>query len=442
MQGSNVSKICARVINFFSKKVDEINEKVQFSKRESKLNAQSFSEMLITGCLSDDEISLERMCAMLKEREICITKQGLHERFNDEAKLLMENLFEVSLDQFKNEKSDLIELLKPFSAVKITDSTGISLPGNLKNLYRGHGGVSSEAGLKIQLMFDYLYGQVSQVTLTEGRRSDQGFTQYFQDVEKGALYLHDLGYYKIDSFAKIHQNGGYFISRHLYSTTLLDKKNRKIDLYKCLDKSGLFFEKELFLGEKEKVPVRLIAFRLPDALLEIRIRKLRREFQRKGKTPSAEVLKFAAWSIYITNVSKSLLTAEQVYLIYKIRWQIELFFKLCKGGAGINKVRGRSENRVICEIYAKLICIIQFLHFCFPLHWDEENEISFDKAYKSFKMKGLVFFNALKSRYRLFKFIGQFISDIADFGLKDKHRKKRKSTYKVLMDSKAVGAVV
>lgn len=442
MHGSNVSKMCAPVINFFRKSVNEVNESVKFVKRKSKLNAQLFCEMLITSCLCDNEISLERMCGMLKERGTKITKQGLHQRFTDEAKWLMQNLFEKSLDEFKTEKIDLVELLKPFSGVKITDSTGISLPMNLKNLYRGHGGVSSEAGIKLQLMFDYLEGQVSKMTLMEGCRSDQGFTQYFEAIEKGALYLQDLGYFKLSSFAKIHQHDAYFVSRHLYSAALLDEKNQKIDLYKCLDKSGLFFERDVFLGEKEKVPVRLIAFRLPADILENRIRKIRRAFQRKGKTPSAEVLKFASWSIYITNISKTMLTAEQVYLIYKIRWQIELFFKLCKGQVGINKVRGRSQNRVICEIYAKLICVVQFLYICFPLRWDENQEISFEKAYKTLKMKGYELFIALKSPHRLIKFIGRFISDIVDFGLKDKHRIRRKSTYALLIDSKTVRAEI
>lgn len=442
MHGRNLSNICAPVINFFKKTVKDVSESVKFVKRESKLNAQLFCEMLITSCLCDDEVSLERMCGMLKERGTKITKQGLHQRFNEEAKRLMQNLFERSLDQFKTEKSDLIELLKSFSGVNITDSTGISLPANLKNLYKGHGGVSSEAGIKLQLMFDYLNGQVSKMTMTEGCRSDQGFTKYFEDIEKGALYLQDLGYFKLSSFAKIHQHGAYFVSRHLYSATLFDEQNQKIDLYEYLNQSGLFFERDVILGEKEKVPVRLIAFRLPADLLESRIRKIRRAFQRKGKTPSAEVLKFASWSIYITNVSKEIFSAEQVYLVYTVRWQIELFFKLCKGQVGINKIRGRSQNRVICEIYAKLICVVQFLYLCYPLRWDENQEISFEKAYKCLKMKGHDFFIALKSAYRLVKFIGQFISDIVDFGLKDKHRKKRKSTYSVLMDSKSVGAVI
>lgn len=274
MQGKNVSKICAPVINFFTKTVHQANKAVKFVKRKSKLTAQLFCETLICGCLSDSRISLERMCEMLKERGIKITKQGLHQRFNDEAKLLMQNLFEKSLIQFKTEKIEVIELLKPFSSVKITDSSGISLPKNLKNLYKGLGGNASEAGMKLQLTLDYLCGQVSAVTMTEGAKNDQGFTEYLNDIEKGALYLQDLGYFKINSFAKIHRSGAYFVSRYLYATAIFDKEHKRIDLLDHLEKSKFISEAEVFLGEKEKVPVRLIAFRLPDEAVEQRIRKM------------------------------------------------------------------------------------------------------------------------------------------------------------------------
>lgn len=442
MQGKNVSKICAPVINFFTKTVDQASQAVKFVKRRSKLTARLFCETLICGCLSDSRISLERMCEMLKERGIKITKQGLHQRFNDEAKLLTQNLFEESLIQFKTEKSEVVELLKPFSSVKITDSSGISLPENLKNLYKGLGGNASEAGMKLQLTLDYLHGQVNAVTMAGGSKSDQGFTGYLNDIENGALYLQDLGYFKINSFERIHNSGAYFVSRHLYATAIFDEENKRIDLLDHLEKSDFISERKVFLGEKEKVPVRLIAVRLSDKAVEQRIRKMKRALQKKKKTPSPEALKFSRWSIYITNLSEKKLNTEQVHLIYTVRWQIELFFKLCKSDAGIDKVSGRSSSRVVCEIYAKLICVVQFLYFCFPLRWMEKREISFQKAYKSLKIKGRSFFAALTSPYRLCKFMEKFISDIMDFGIKDKYRKKRKSTYRELMDSRASGVAI
>ena len=435
MQGKNLSEICSTVMNFFNKRVKELDKTVKFVKRKSKLGAQVFAEVLISGCLSDPTISLERLCKLIKERGIKISKQGLHQRFNREASTLMENLFIDSLQQFQTEKRVMIDLLKPFSTVQLRDSSGISLPASLKNLYKGCGGSASEAGLKIQVLYDYVQGQVDEVTMTEGCRSDQGFEGHLNKIEKGTLYLQDLGYFKLKTFVTIQANEAYFISRYLYPSKLLDKNDEALDLLGELRKAEFYFAKKVRLSEKEKIEIRLIAHRLPDKEVQARIRKLKRSLEKKGKMPTQATLELAHWSLYITNVPDTMLKDEQIHWVYSLRWQIELFFKLCKSEAGIDKVSGKRSDRIVCEIYAKLICVVTLLYVCFPIRWHENQELSFYKAYKALKLRACDFFKALKSSYRLMEFIKTFLSDLEDFSLKDKYRKKRRLTYQKLMDT-------
>lgn len=435
MQEKNISKISTIVMSFFKKTAGKIDLAVKFVKRKSKLGAQLFSEVLITGCLLDPTISLERLCKLLKEKGVNITKQGLHQRFNREATLLMKNLFEESLNQFRTEKVEVLDLFKPFSSIKMLDSSGVELPTNLKDIFRGYGGGASEAGLKIQLLYDYMQGQVSDMTITEARKNDQSFDGHMNQIEKGALYLQDLGYFKLKFFETVKNKEAYFVSRYSYPTKMLDENEEPLDLIKELGTTDTLYTKKLWLGKKEKIKVRLIAFRLPDNEVEKRIRKLKEKSKKRGKTPAKETLELTKWSIYITNVSENMLSNEQVYLVYSLRWQIELFFKLCKSEAGIDKINGRKLDRVLCELYAKLICVVTLLYLCFPIRWQEKQEISFYKAYIAFKLKATDFFKALKSTYRLTEFLKMFLSDLKYFTLKDKYRKKRKLTYQKIMDA-------
>lgn len=435
MQGKNLTKICNTVIHFFHKTAKQLDKVVKFAKRKSKLCAPLFAEVLIAGCLLDSTISLERLCKLIKERGVRITKQGLHQRFNSEATLLMKNLFAESLKQFKTKKNDVLHLLKPFAGVKILDSSGISLPASLKNIFKGYGGDASEAALKMQVMFDYAQGQISEVVITEGRRSDQGFNGHLDHIEKGALYLQDLGYFKLKFFEIVRDKEAYFISRYSYPTTMLNEKIEPLDLMNELRKAGSHFAKEVWLGKKEKIAVRLIASRLSDKEVEKRIRKIMKKAEKRGKKPTQETLELAKWSIYITNVPENILNDEQVHLVYSLRWQIELLFKLCKSEAGVDKVSGKKSDRILCEIYAKLICVVTLLYFCFPIKWQEIQELSLYKAYKAFKLRAADFFRALRSSYRLKEFIMAFLSDLKDFSLKDNYRKKRRLTYQKLMDS-------
>src|SRR3990167_6783747 len=182
MSGKNLSNICNSVICFFSKTVAKVDKAVKFAKRKSKLGAQLFTEALIAGCLSDPTISLERLCKLIKQKGVKISKQGLHQRFNYEATVLMQKLFTESLQQFKAENPNIIDLLKPFTSVKMIDSSGISLPSNLKDIYKGTGGKASESGLKIQVLFDYVQGQINEATITDGCKNDQGFNDHLDKI--------------------------------------------------------------------------------------------------------------------------------------------------------------------------------------------------------------------------------------------------------------------
>lgn len=435
MQARSVSKLCGTVMDFFGKTVARVDETVKFVKRKSKVGAQLFAEVLISGQLSDPIISLEKLCMLMKERGVQITRQGLDQRFNPEATLLMKHLLSSALKQFREEKEEVLDLLKRFSGVKMIDSSGIELPANLKELFRGYGGDASEAALKLQTMFDYTRGQIDEVVINDTRTSDQGFKEYWNWIEEGALYLQDLGYFAVEFFEQAQEKKAYFISRYLNPTTLLDEDGKPLNLLSELRNSGSLFEKRVRLGKKGSVEVRLIAFRLPDEEAEKRIRKLKEKAQKKGRNPSQETLELNQWSIYITNVSENWLSADQVYLVYTLRWQIELFFKVCKGEAGIDKIRSKKTDRVMCEIYAKLICVVTLMYLCFPVRWCKTQELSLHKAYKAFRLRASDFFKALKSFYRFSLFLKAFLSDLNDFSLKDKCRRKGRLTHQKIMDS-------
>ena len=435
MQAGIVSKLCGAVMYFFGKTVTRVDKTAKFVKRKSKVGAQLFAEVLIAGHISDPRISLEKLCMLMKEKGVRISKQGLDQRFNPEATLLMQGLLSEALSQFKEEKEEVFDLLKPFSGVKMIDSSGIELPANLKEQFRGYGGDASEAALKLQAMFNYTQGQIDELVINDTRTSDQGFKEYWNWMEEGALYLQDLGYFAVDCFEQAQEKKAYFISRYLNPTTLLGKDGVPLDLLSELRSAGPLFEKKVGLGKKGTIEVRLIAFRLSDEDVEKRIWKLKEKAQKKGKSPTQETLELNKWSIYITNVPENWLSAEQVHLVYTLRWQIELFFKVCKSESGIDKISSKKADRVMCEIYAKLICVIILMYLCFPVRWRKTQGLSLYKAYKAFRLRASDFFKALKSPYRLSLFLNAFLSDLNDFSLKDKCRKKGRLTHQKIMDS-------
>jgi len=434
MHGKILSNMSTRVTNFFKNKVPLVDKVTHFVKRRSKITAPLFVETLVTGCLADPKISLERLSYMMKERGVKVTRQGLDQRFTPEASLLMKSVFMESIQEFKTERKEALNLLKPFHCVKIQDSSVITLPGSLKERWKGS---ASGSELKIQLLLDYMNHQILDVEVTAGNESDQGFNGHLDEIKEGELYLQDLGYFKLNNFEKINQHGAYFISRYLYPTGLFDDRGQPIELLEKLKAGPERLSLKVRLGKKVSLPVRLICFRLSNEDAQKRIRKIMKKGQRRGKAPKEKTLEIARWSIYITNVGEDLLKDDQVHLIYSLRWQIELLFKVSKTEAKIDRISSQKEHRILCELYAKLICIVSLMYMCFPIRWLEDQECSLQKAYHLWRLKASDFFKGLKSTYRLRLFLEDFLNDLTVFSLKDRYRKKRRLSYQRLMDSVA-----
>lgn len=423
MQALNVSNIHEKIFNFFSEDITKISKETKFSQRESKLQGPSFTTALLSTCLNP-KFSYELFAGFLKEQGIDITKQGIQARINDHAIRFLKALCSTALKKLSYPQSNIMEVLKPFSSVQLIDSSTISLPDTLSTSYKGCGGSASSAALKIQTMYDYMAGQIKAITLTSGSDNDQGFDRYLNTIERNALYLMDLGYFKLESFQKIITGQGYFVSRLLPATVLFNLNNTLLDLFSTLQNSGLSFESDVLMGVKAKVKVRLVATRLPDSVVEKRRRQIKKAYRQRGKTPSAETMALAQWSIYITNISTELVEASQLHSIYALRWQIELLFKLSKSLINIDKVNGKTLSRILVELYGKLLCIILFFCVCAPVRYQNGKEISFYKACNQFLARINEFITALAVSDKLKRFIKKFNSLILQFSLKDIKKKR------------------
>ncbi len=123
-------------------------------------------------------------------------------------------------------------------------------------------------------------------------------------------------------------------------------------------------DEPLLLGKqpKHRLPVRLIAIPLAQEAADRLRYKAKQAAKRRGRTVSKERLALLGWLIFVTNVPDSMLSAELVALLYRVRWQIELVFKLWKSFCGLRHVADLRLDRLLTELYARLIGIV-LTHF-------------------------------------------------------------------------------
>jgi hypothetical protein len=58
---------------------------------------------------------------------------------------------------------------------------------------------------------------------------------------------------------------------------------------------------------------------------------------------------------YVTNIPSSMVLAEWIYPIYRLRWQIELFFKSIKSMLHADQITSENENIVLVTAYSSIL---------------------------------------------------------------------------------------
>jgi hypothetical protein len=417
-----------------NQKAEDICISTGFIKRARKIKGSSFAKAMVLGNIGK-ESSLEEMCELFSQEKISLTKQGLDLRFTQASVDFMKALYQEAFGMMDRSLKINCPVLKLFKSVKLLDSSYINLPMEMSSQYRGYGSsyknrkCSTQAGLKLQLVYDYLHQVITRLDLKEGIRSDQGYKDYLQDISPGDLLMADLGYFAPNSFKYIHENHAYFISRYKADTNLYDPLTQeKINLVELL-KNKTFLNQELLLGSQVKLKVSIVGQKLTPDQSAHRRRKANSLAKSHKYISSPRNQHLLEWALFITNIPAHYIAAEDLAKLYRLRWQIELLFKLYKNCGRIDKFYSKNPHRVLCQIYAKLVGMIIFHDLANCFKTQPSNEFSLVKAFTYFKNHSRELFLALSKKAKYLRLlIKNILTSWSVFSLKDRYRKSRLST--------------
>lgn len=194
------------------------------------------------------------------------------------------------------------------------DSTSIDL---CLSLFPSLPFVSTKGAVKLHLGLDLRGSIPAFFDMTSGKVAD---VHFLDDVvyEHGAFYIMDRGYVDFTRLYAIHTAGAFFVTRAKMNTRFNRRYSRSTgDTITC-DQVGMLENKKY-----------------PDTLRRIKYT------DESGHT-----------YVFLTN--NMTVSAESIALLYKNRWQIELFFKWIKQHLKIKRFWGHSENAVKLQICVAL----------------------------------------------------------------------------------------
>lgn len=323
-----------------------------FLARSRKFNLTAFLSTLLFGGAVVARRSVQALwTAYVLAARDAITKSAF-QRWVAKPQLVpwLEGLLATALERsMRRTTKKLAGALAQFRDLFMVDSSVVRLPDYLAGVFPGTGKSHGSASLKLHVVQRVTGGGIRTFKTTEGKAHDSKHFHVGSWVQ-GALVLMDLGYYCFRRFARIDALGGFFISR-------------------VKDKANPWIVRSLRAHRGRKVPIAgerlqtvLARLRRKVLDLEVEVEYYPRAYRGVSHKKRLRLRLVGVWDkadgcyhLYFTNVPPEKLAAAQVADAYRLRWQVELFFRELKGVHRLEELPGTKPHILRAMVLASLL---------------------------------------------------------------------------------------
>jgi len=352
--------------------VDELARQTGFCRRKAKKLTPLIFVRSCCLLLGSKKISLRNWAIIIGVLiNQTYAKQSLFERIRAQAALFVRSVVlglvgHLSLGE---QQRALPPALDAFKRVLIEDSTILTLAKKLMRFFRGgrnqHG---SQGGmLRVQGYYDLKHECFIHFSHSAFVRNDLTLAgEVLRLLRAGDLLIRDLGYLVLEVLRRIKAKGAFFLSRFKHNLAVYEPGGQSLDLVSLLSHRTRPLDKDVLLGAKEQLPVRLVAVRVSEE-----VANLRRHNARKNRHfhPTKKHLLLLGWDLLITNASREQLPTKLVAKVYGLRFHIETIFKAWKSHFFLEDLPNGSKAQVESLLYARLLLITIF-EVRFLARWD------------------------------------------------------------------------
>lgn len=324
-----------------------------WQRRRGRVSASQFVQTLVWGFLEAPEATLGQLAQMAHATGALVTPQALSQRFSPRSVALLRGVLSDALGLLLNAEPVEVALLRAFpGGVYLDDTTQIALPDAWQTIWDGGG---RAAALKIPALFDLLRGSL-QLELTAARHHDAATRLANLTLPAGAVVIEDLGYLDSQRMQRRQAHGVGTIVPLRCTLALADARGQRINLLAWLRRhDGQVVERDV---RWQGLWLRVVAVPAAPATAARKRAGIQTAAQRHGRAPHPTALALADWIVVLTTVPASQATAPQIATLLRLRWQIELVFKLWKDQGKLDETRGWNPARIETELYAKLLGLL------------------------------------------------------------------------------------
>lgn len=275
-----VAKVGTALQQLLGPIAEKVAEQTGVIQRRREFSPMSLAATFVLGYLWKPQASVDQLSKMAVQVGAEVTPQAVDQRRTPQLATFLEQLFRESLLIVVASSRSLAPLLERFSSVTVLDSTSITLPDSQQEHFAGCGGSysTSQAAMKLQTELDLRGGGLSHVEMESGKSPDGATVRQHARRGPGSLRIADLGYFNVPVFAEMVEAKEHFLSRLQFGTGVLLPDGTPVELLRWLKQQpgGAFIDCPILLGLRDRLPCRLIAWRVPPEQANRRRQKLRR----------------------------------------------------------------------------------------------------------------------------------------------------------------------
>jgi IS4 transposase len=271
-----------------------------------------------------------------------LSRQALWKRVDANAVSFMMEVTRSAVEQ--KWSGEVLIACELFDRVILEDSSQVKLPAGNHEDFPAHGnGKGETAGCKFDLAFDLLTGQPVLQSLRLATDQDKELGKDLVDlVKRNDLVLRDMGYFSLGEFSRIEALDAWWLSRLPANVLAWDLDSRTLD--DTLRTTNAYrLDLEMYVGEVQH-RCRLIAVRAAPDVAAQRRRERKKQAEVHGKQISKETLIRCDWHLILTNVRMEAMSAQNLFKLYAVRWNIEIGFRAWKQSGHLAKAMARRSN--------------------------------------------------------------------------------------------------
>ena len=236
--------------------------------------------------------------------------------------------------------------------ILIQDSTIVRLTASLMTHFPATRASQPTAGAKIATLVSVRANGPKRVELMPESVSERDTLKPGSWV-KNSVLLFDLGFYKHQAFARIAENGGFYLTRLQTPVDPVFVRSLRVHRGRAIALEGKSWKEILPRLHREVL----------DAEVEIAFSRRAYNGHRRGDVLKARLV--AVWNeetrkyhTYLTNLSPEVLSAEEVAELYGCRWEVELVFKELKSQYALDRVNTTNKSVAEALIWASLLTLV------------------------------------------------------------------------------------